>query len=133
MKITNIKINELKFATYNPRKWSKEAINNLTESITRFGLVDPIIVNSAPERKNIVIGGHFRLKVAKDLEYKEVPVVFVNIPDVEKEKELNLRLNKNTGDWDFKLLAEFDSSMLVDIGFTSEDLDDIFGLDETPE
>lgn len=63
----------------------------------------------------------------------DVSGVFVNISDVEKEKELNLRLNKNTGDWDFKLLAEFDSSMLTDIGFTSEDLDDIFGLDETPE
>jgi DNA modification methylase len=133
MKVINKKISELKLATYNPRKWSSEAINNLTESITKFGLVDPIIVNSAPERNNIVIGGHFRLKVAKDLGHKEVPVVFVNIPDVEKEKELNLRLNKNTGDWDFKLLAEFDSSMLTDIGFTSEDLDDIFGLDETLE
>lgn len=133
MKIINIKISELKLATYNPRKWSREATNNLTESISKFGLVDPIIANSAQERKNIVIGGHFRLKIAKDLGYKEIPVVYVNIPDVEKEKELNLRLNKNIGEWDFKLLAEFDPSMLVDIGFTSEDLDDIFGLDETPE
>ncbi len=133
VKVINVQITDLKAADYNPRKWSSEAVRGLTDSIERFGLVDPIIVNSAPNRKNIVIGGHFRLKVAKDLGYKEVPVVYVNIPDVEKEKELNLRLNKNIGDWDLKLLSEFDQGLLLDIGFTSEDLDDIFGLDETPE
>src|SRR3989344_5518048 len=133
LKIHTVGLRGLNLAPYNPRKWSEEAVKQLTESIRKFGFVDPIIVNGAPNRKNIVIGGHFRLKIAKDLGYKEVPVVYVNIPDIEKEKELNLRLNKNTGDWDYKLLAEFDSSLLKDIGFTSEDLDDIVGLDDTPE
>ncbi len=133
LKIENVSVTALQNALYNPRKWSAEAISNLTQSIKQFGLVDPIIVNSSPNRKNIVIGGHFRLKIAKELKYKTVPVVYVNIPDVEREKELNLRLNKNTGDWDFKLLADFDQSILGGIGFSSEELDDIFGLDETPE
>ena len=133
LKVYQIPVSVLNPSEYNPRKWSKDAVENLTDSISTFGLVDPIIANSSPKRKNIVIGGHFRLKVAKDLGYKEVPVVYVNIPEIEKEKELNLRLNKNTGDWDLKLLSEFDSNLLVDIGFTSEDLDDIFGIDETPE
>lgn len=131
--IIYIPISELKFAEYNPRKWSDFAIEQLTESLKRFGFIDPIIVNSADNRKNIVIGGHFRLKAAKDLKIKKAPVVYVNIPDVEKEKELNLRLNKNTGEWDWKLLANFDESFLSDIGFSSEDLDDIFQIDETLE
>ena len=92
MKIHQIKVNELKPAEYNPRKWSEEAIKDLKSSIQEFGLVDPIIVNSAKERKNIVIGGHFRLKIAKDLGFKEIPVVYVDIPDIKKEQELNLRL-----------------------------------------
>lgn len=133
LKIENVSVMALQSALYNPRKWSTEAISNLTQSIKHFGLVDPIIVNSSPNRKNIVIGGHFRLKIAKELKYKTVPVVYVNIPDENREKELNLRLNKNTGDWDFKLLADFDQSILAGIGFSSEELDDIFGLDETPE
>lgn len=133
LKIENVSVIALQSALYNPRKWSVEAISNLTQSIKKFGLVDPIIVNSSPNRKNIVIGGHFRLKIAKELKYKTVPVVYVNIPDETKEKELNMRLNKNTGDWDFKLLADFDQSILACIGFSSEELDDIFGLDETPE
>ncbi len=128
-----VKISELEPAVYNPRKWSEDAIKQLTESIEQFGLVDPIIVNGAPERKNIVIGGHFRLKIAKDLGYKDIPVVYVNIPDVEREKELNLRLNKAVGDWDYDLLAEFDEAMLVDVGFSSEELDDIFDLDTGQE
>ncbi len=129
LKIQSIAIGKLKPALYNPRKWSEEAIEQLTESIRGFGMVDPILVNGAEGRKNIVIGGHFRLRVAKDLGYKMVPVVYLDIPDEAKEKELNLRLNRNLGDWDYKLLAEFDQTVLSDIGFSSEELDDIFDLD----
>jgi len=128
-----VPVSSLKQASYNPRKWSTEARTQLKESISRFGLVDPIIVNSAPNRENIIVGGAFRWVVAKELGFKEVPVVYLNIPDIEKEKELNLRLNKNIGAWDFDLLAGFDESFLSDIGFTSEDLDKIFALDEIPE
>ena len=128
-----IPVSELKIADYNPRKWSDEATTQLTESIKRFGLVDPFVVNSAPERKNVLIGGHFRLKVARELGHKEVPVVFINIPNAEKEKELNLRLNRNTGEWDWNLLSQFDENLLSDIGFTSEDLDRTFDWAENPE
>jgi ParB family chromosome partitioning protein len=65
--VTYQNVKELNPAPYNPRKWSEDAITQLTESIKIFGLVDPILVNSSPNRKNVVIGGHFRLKVAKDL------------------------------------------------------------------
>ncbi len=126
--VTYQNVKELNPAPYNPRKWSEDAITQLTESIKSFGLVDPILVNSSPNRKNVVIGGHFRLKVAKDLGIKEVPVVYVDIPDIEREKELNVRLNKNLGDWDYELLVEFDESLLSTIGFDSEEIDAIFDL-----
>ena len=118
---------------YNPRSWDKEAITQLKESIRKYGLVDPLLVNSASNRKGVVIGGHFRLAIAKELKIEEVPVVYLNIPDIEKEKELNLRLNKNVGKWDWDLLANFGEDFLADIGFSSEDLDEVFGIDETPE
>ncbi len=134
LNIVQVKISELQPSLYNPRKWTEEATQQLKESIKRFGLVDPILVNNAPERNGIVIGGHFRLQVARDIGYEEVPVVYVSIPDEAKEKELNIRLNKNLGDWDYELLAKFDESLLVDIGFTSQELDDIFDLNvDTPE
>ncbi len=133
LKVVYVSIRNLKPATYNPRKWSEEAIAGLKESISKFGLVDPIIVNGAESRKNVVIGGHFRLKIANDLEYKEVPVVYVTIPDIEVEKELNIRLNKNLGEFDLDLLSEFNEEFLSKVGFSSEELDDIFDIETTPE
>lgn len=129
LKIQTVKISELNPAPYNPRRWSEDATAQLAESIRKYGLVDPLLVNQAPGRENVVIGGHFRLKVAKDLGYTEVPVVFVKISDIEREKELNLRMNKNLGEFDNALLKEFDENLLADIGFTSEEIDDIFDED----
>lgn len=124
---------QLRPSEYNPRTWSKEAIKHLKASIKKYGLVDPIIVNAAPKRKGVVIGGHFRLAIAKELGIAEVPVVYLTIHDIEKEKELNIRLNKNTGEFDWDLLAKFDETILANIGFSSEELDNIFGIDESPE
>lgn len=116
----------LKPAAYNPRKISPEALAQLKESISRYSVVDPLIVNSAPKRKNVVIGGHMRLKAAKELGHKTIPVVYVSIPDIEREKELNLRLHKNTGEFDFDLLRKLDLDLLLDIGFDKDALNDIW-------
>jgi DNA modification methylase len=133
LKIEYVSVSSLRPCEYNPRTWSKEAITQLKESIKRYGFVDPLLVNSAPKRKGVVIGGHFRLSIAKELKIKEVPVVYLNIPDLEKEKELNIRLNKNVGEFDWEALATFDEAFLADIGFSSEELDNVFGIDENPE
>ena len=129
-----VPIDTLVKADYNPRKWDEKALNDLKTSIKKFGLVDPIIINSAKNRKNVVIGGHMRIEAAKALGIATIPAVEVNIPDIEKEKELNLRLNKNQGEFDFKLLANFAEDFLTDIGFNSEEIDTIFDWDdENPE
>jgi len=128
-----VPINELVGADYNARTHNETQAKQLKQSIQRFGLVDPIIVNSASNRKNIIIGGHFRWEVAKELGFETVPVVYVDIPDLNKEKELNLRLNKNTGEFDWDLLAKFDESLLSEIGFSSDQLDSIFDIDIEPE
>jgi len=129
MELSQISIELLKAAEYNPRQSTDTEQENLKTSIERFGLVDPIIVNSAPGRANVIIGGHFRVRVAKSMGMKEVPVVYVNIPDIKKEKELNIRLNKNSGSWDYDLLANFDEDMLKDCGFDSKELDKVFQMD----
>jgi DNA modification methylase len=139
IKIVNVKIEDLIPASYNPRKSSKEQNETLKTSLEKFGFVDPIIANSNPERMNTIIGGHFRWRTAKEMGFKECPVVYVDIADIEKEKELNIRLNKNTGEFDFNLLKDFDKGLLADVGFSSEELDKIFPVladdkdDEVPE
>lgn len=134
LQIVTVKTSELNPAPYNPRKWDENSLNQLTESISRFGLVDPIILNNAKGRENIVIGGHMRLAAAKQLGFKEVPAVHVYIEDIEKEKELNLRLNKNLGEFDWELLKDFSADLLADVGFSSEELDSVFDFDiDAPE
>ena len=132
LEIHYIAVGDLEENEYNPKKFDKEALDGIRESVTRFGFADPLVVNSNEGRKNILIGGHARLKIAKELGFETVPVVYVNLSE-DKEKELNLRLHKNQGAFDLELLAKFDETLLADIGFNSEDLDSIFNMDPTPE
>jgi DNA modification methylase len=133
-------ISDLIFAEYNPRELTKDQHQDLKDSITRFGLVDPLIVNIHKERKNILVGGHQRLRIAKELGYKSVSCVEVELTP-EKEKELNVRLNKNTGQWDWDALANhFDVGELLEWGFSEDELQftepDVQGLtddDDIPE
>jgi len=118
MKIEEIEIIKLKPATYNPRQINTKQYNDLKKSIERFGLVDPIIVN----KDNTVIGGHQRLKIIKSMGEKTIGCIVLDL-NKEQERELNIRLNKNTGDFDFDILSsEFDIDELVDWGFKHIDL-----------
>ena len=133
LKVEKVLVSDIKICEYNPRTHTKEEAEQLKKSISEYGICEPLILNSAPERRNILIGGNFRLEVLKEMDYKEVEVVYINIPDIEKEKDLNIRLNRNTGSWDWNLLASFDESFLSNIGFTSEELDKVFDVEDNPE
>jgi DNA modification methylase len=67
-----------------------------------------------------------RLRAAKELGHTTIPVVYVHIPNIEKEQELNLRLNSNGGEWDFEKLKFFEPGFLTDIGFSDSDLSSIW-------
>ena len=119
MKIESKLVKDLNPASYNPRQISSKQYKDLKESVKKFGLVDPIIVN----KDNTVIGGHQRLKICKDLKYVDVDCVMLDLSK-EEERELNIRLNKNTGDFDMDILAnEFDIEELTNWGFKHIDLD----------
>ena len=121
-------------AEYNPRQLTKDQYTQLKDSLTRFGLVDPLIVNKHKTRKNILVGGHQRLRIAKEMGLDNIPCVEVELP-LDQEKELNIRLNKNVGEWDYDSLANhFDVGELTEWGFTDGDLfpfDHDYGIDFT--
>lgn len=112
MQIETKKIADLKPAPYNPRKSNERQEANLKASLEKFGVVEPIIFN---KQTGYIVGGHFRVRELKKLGYKEVECVIVDL-DEEAEKELNIRLNANTGDWDFDLLSDWDKDELEDWG-----------------
>ena len=118
-------------ADYNPRKDLKPGdpeYDKLKRSIEQFGYVEPVIWNKVTGR---VVGGHQRLKVLIDMGITEVECVVVEM-DAEKEKALNIALNKISGEWDKEKLAlliadlqgaDFDVSLT---GFDPAELDALF-------
>lgn len=118
-------------AEYNPRKDLKPGdaeYEKLKRSITEFGYVEPVIWNKTTGR---VVGGHQRLKVLMDMGITEVECVVVELSE-EKEKALNIALNKISGEWDKDKLAllitdlqgtDFDVSLT---GFEPAEIDDLF-------
>lgn len=124
--ITTRKVSDLIKNGYNPRKISESEKRDLEKSIKEFGTVVPVILNIGT-RANIVIGGEQRVKIYADIGIQEIECM---VPSRElsgdEEKELNLRLNKNTGSWDENLLKEFEMDMLLGVGFGDEELQNLF-------
>ena len=131
MNIEKKNVKDLLPADYNPRKDLKPGdpeYEKLKRSIEQFGYVEPVIWN---QQTGCVVGGHQRLKVLIDMGITEVDVVVVDM-DADKEKALNIALNKISGEWDTEKLAlviadlqgaDFDVSLT---GFDPEELDDLF-------
>lgn len=131
MTIEKLKVGQLLPADYNPRKDLKPGdaeYEKLKRSIEQFGYVEPVIWNKVTGR---VVGGHQRLKVLLDMGITEVDCVVVEM-DEEKEKALNIALNKISGEWDKDKLAlliadlqgaDFDVTLT---GFDPEEIDDLF-------
>lgn len=120
-------------ADYNPRKDLKPGdaeYEKLKRSIEQFGYVEPVIWNKTTDR---VVGGHQRLKVLIDMGLTEVDCVVVEMSE-DKEKALNIALNKISGEWDKDKLAlliadlqgaDFDVSLT---GFDPAELDDLLDI-----
>lgn len=117
------KIVDLNPAQYNPREMNEKEAADLRQSLESFDLVDPIVVNL----NNSIIGGHQRITLLKE---KGVVEVDVRVPDrlltQDEEIELNLRLNKNRGRFNFDELANMDDELLKKVGFDEEELKKIF-------
>lgn len=104
MKFERKRLADLRPAEYNPRRELKPGdpdFEKIARSIEQFGYVDPLVVN----KDGTVIGGHQRLRVLQDMGAEEADVVVLDL-DKEREKALNIALNKITGDWDPVKLTE---------------------------
>lgn len=124
-------ISKLNPAEYNPRKDLQPGdaeYEKLKRSMEQFGYVEPVVWNKTTGR---VIGGHQRLKILVDMGLNEVDCVIVEMNE-EREKALNIALNKINGEWDTDKLAmlisdlqgsDFDVSLT---GFEEAEIADLF-------
>jgi hypothetical protein len=100
----------------NAKKHDKKQIDNVAQSISEFGMVQPIVV----DKDNNVIIGHCRLAACKKLKIEEVPIVKLEDLTPEEANKLRLLDNKlNESEWDFNLLAED----IPEINFDGYDVD----------
>ena len=97
-------------------------------SLDKFGVIDKPIIT--PD--GMVIGGHQRLRALEDLGYQSIECWVPDSDLTDKEiEELNIRLNKNGGEFDFEILAnQFETEDLIKWGFSELE----FGsIDEIPQ
>jgi len=124
---TKLRINDLIPFEGNPRQMTDAQAVQLKASLEKFNLVEIPAVNTNGK----ILAGHQRLKIMQILGRGQ-ELVDCRIPNrmltPEEEREYLLRSNKNTGEWDFDALANFDEELLKTIGFSSKELDRIFDL-----
>ena len=107
----------------NPRRLSDSQAKHLATSLIKFGYVEPIQINT----DGGIIGGHMRHRVLLQAGLiKPDTMIDVRVPsrplEGDEYEELAIRLNKNTGAWDFDVLTtEFDQNNLRDWGFSPMD------------
>ncbi len=131
MKIQKVSVTEINPAPYNPRldlKPGAPSYEKLKRSIAEFGCVEPLVWN---QQTGNLVGGHQRFKVLLEQGITEVEVSIVDLP-LEREKALNLALNKIQGGWDEQklaaLLEELSRVPDFDVGLTGFDLPEISEL-----
>lgn len=119
------RIADMNRAAYNPRvdlQPEDEEYQAIERSLKRHGLVQPIVWN---RRTNTVVSGHQRLTVLEAQGETEVTVSVVDLDDIQ-EKELNVALNKITGEWDDDKLSVILNELgeeAADTGFTLPEID----------
>ena len=124
MKTVKVKTGDIKPYERNAKKHDERQINNVMESIKKFGFVQPIVV----DKDYVVIIGHCRLIAAKRLKMREVDCVIADNLSQEDVDRLRLLDNKlNESEWDIDLLLED----IPELDFSDFDID--WGLPEVGE
>lgn len=118
------KVSELTPYDKNAKKHDAGQVDNVANSIKRFGWQQPIVIDD----HGVVVIGHCRLMAAKKLGLSHVPVTVASgLTDLEI-RELRIADNKtNESPWDFALLEED----VAGIDFDGFDFD--FGFKEETE
>lgn len=114
MKIVELPIEILKEAPWNPNQMDEATLNRLSESLSRYGIVEPLVVRPQEEGFYEVLSGNQRMKVIKSLGFKSVPCVAVNLSDSESML-LAQALNNLRGEDDPVLKANLFKTILASV------------------
>jgi len=135
-----VKISQIKPNPKNPRTIKDERFEKLKKSIQDF----PDMLNKRPlvcftdtDGKYVVLGGNMRLKAAKDLGLKELPIILADEWTEEQKAEFLIKDNVGYGEWEWQQLAtDWDNQKLEEWGleipiFKNGDEDELKDISDT--
>ena len=113
-------IAEIKPNPKNPRVIKDDKFAKLVKSITDFPQMlekRPLVCFTDVDGKLVVLGGNMRLKAAKEVGLKELPVVLADDWTEEQKNEFLIKDNVGFGEWQWdELAADWDAQQLQDWG-----------------
>jgi ParB-like chromosome segregation protein Spo0J len=122
-----MQVSKLKHIDRNARSHSPEQIQQITESLKKYGFVAPIVIDS----KGTVYAGNGRLQAAKNLEMTEVPCVMMEGLSKSEMRAYALVDNRlsETSSWDKDILKIELEELALDIdldlsvvGFSADEI-----------
>lgn len=120
--IKYIPINSIRPNPYQPRKnFNRKALDELSQSIKSFGIIQPISVRRLTDKSYELIAGERRLRATEIAEIAEIPAIIVNYRDSESAM-IALVENLQREDLNFLEEAEGFNSLIYDHGLTQQEL-----------
>ena len=114
------KITQIKPNPQNPRTIRDDRFKKLIKSITEFPQMlekRPLVCYTDTDGKYVVLGGNMRLKAAKEVGLKELPIMLADDWTADQRQEFLIKDNVGFGDWDWEQLAnDWDADLLADWG-----------------
>lgn len=102
------------------KKFDEEAISELADSISEFGILEPIIV-SPRDDKFIIVAGERRYRAALELNLKKVPVI---IKDLSDEEVAEIAIIENIQREDLTAIEEANAyqNLIYEMGYTQDEV-----------
>ena len=115
-----VKIKDIKPNPKNPRIIKDDKFNKLVKSLKEFPEMlekRPLICFTDTDKKFVVLGGNMRLKAAKEIGLKELPILLADDWTEEQKNEFLIKDNVGFGEWDWDMIAnEWDAQEIEEWG-----------------
>lgn len=116
----------------NPRKISPEQFRKLVQSIKDnpdYFEARPLLLSDRTGEM-IIIAGNQRYDAAKEVGLKEVPTVLLSGLTEAREREIIIRDNVASGEFDFSLLTDWDAAELTEWGLDIPEVNQSINFDK---
>ncbi|NMB07394.1 MAG: nucleoid occlusion protein [Tissierellia bacterium] len=131
MEVKNIPIKSIKPNPYQPRRdFNKQSLEELSQSIKSFGVIQPISVRRIQDNNYELIAGERRLRASELADLEEIPAIVLEYKDNESAM-IALIENLQREDLNFIEEAEGFNNLIIDHGFTQLEIAEKMGKSQS--